>query len=135
MKRILTFGLCIAAMFMLASCESSNTPGKALTRYVEDLKSGDYEKFVDGFALEEGISEEEAKLQKDMLVSLIGEKAGPEFESKGGIKGVEIVSEEIAEDGNSAVVTFKLQYGDGTEEEDSQEMINRDGKWLMDSDK
>ena len=135
MKKILTFGLGLVALFMMASCSSPATPGKAFTQYVDVLKSGNYEKFVDGFALEEGVSQEQAQQQKAMMASLISEKAGQEFDSKGGIKGVEIISEEISEDGNNAVVTFKLQFGDGSEMEDSQDMVLRDGKWLVDANK
>ena len=102
---------------------------------MDELKSGNYENFVEGFALEEGLPAEQAQQQKAMLASLVGEKASQEYEKKGGLKGFEIVSEEIAEDGNSAVVTFKLQFGDGTDSEDSQKMVKRDGKWLMDADK
>ena len=40
--------------------------------------------------------------------------------------------EEIAEDGNSAVVKFKQIYGNGEEEESEQKMVKVDGKWLMD---
>ena len=137
MKRILSITLWIAAMFVMASCSSGSgsTPGKALGKYVDELKSGNYENFVEGFALEEGIPAEQAQQQKAMLASLVGEKASQEYEKKGGLKGFEIVSEEIAEDGNSAVVTFKLQFGDGTDSEDTQKMVKRDGKWLMDADK
>ena len=54
------------------------------------------------------------------------------IEKKGGLKEVEIVSEEMAEDGNSAIVTYKQHYGDGSVKEDTQKMIKVDGKWLMD---
>lgn len=60
------------------------------------------------------------------------EKAGKELEKKGGLKSFEVLSEEIAEDGNSAVVKFKQVYGNGEESEDEQKMVKVDGKWLMD---
>lgn len=137
MKRVFTFSLMIAAMLVMASCSSSlgDGPGEALTGYVEALQSGNYAAFVDGFALKEGISSEEAEQQKAMFVSLVRDKASQEYGKKGGIQGVEILSEELSEDGNSAVVTFTLRYGDGTSQEDSQDMVKRDGKWLMDADK
>ena len=55
-----------------------------------------------------------------------------ELEKKGGLKSFEVLSEEIAEDGNSAVVKFKQVYGNGEESEDEQKMVKVDGKWLMD---
>jgi len=60
------------------------------------------------------------------------EKAGKELEKKGGLKSFEVLSEEIAEDGNSAVVKFKQVFGNGEESEDEQKMVKVDGKWLMD---
>lgn len=38
----------------------------------------------------------------------------------------------MTEDGNSAIVTYKQHYGDGSVKEDTQKMIKVDGKWLMD---
>ncbi|WP_246368578.1 DUF4878 domain-containing protein [Phocaeicola faecicola] len=63
---------------------------------------------------------------------MIKEKGAKTLDEKGGLKEIEIVSEEIAEDGNSAVVTFKQHYGDGSVKEDTQKMAKVDGKWLMD---
>ena len=137
MKRVLTFSVMIAAMIVVASCSSSSgdSPSKALNGYIEMLQSRDYENFVEGFALGEDITPEQAKQQKAMLSGLVGDKVSKEYDKRGGLKGVEFITEEISEDGNSAVVTFKMQFGDGTEQEDSQDMVKRDGKWLMDADK
>lgn len=137
MKRVLTFSVMIAAMIVVASCSSSSgdSPSKALNGYIEMLQSGDYEKFVEGFALGEDITPEQAEQQKAMLSGLVGDKVSKEYDKRGGLKGVEFITEEISEDGNSAVVTFKMHFGDGTEQEDSQDMVKRDGKWLMDADK
>ena len=95
------------------------------------LKDKNYEKFVDGINISKGSPEEVEEARKG-LVSIMEEKAGKILEKNGGIKSIEIISEEIAEDGNSAVVKFKQIYGDDTEKEDSQKMVKVDGKWLMD---
>ena len=47
------------------------------------------------------------KQAREGLVSMMEEKADKTLEKNGGIKSIEIISEEIAEDGNSAVVKFK----------------------------
>ena len=103
--------------------------------YVEELKAGNYEKFVEGIAFKDDLAAEQIQEQKAMWTSLLQEKTGKEFEKQGGLNGIEILSEEISEDGNSAVVTFKMMYGDGSEKEDSQNMVKKDGKWLMDINK
>ncbi len=137
MKRILSFSMWIVAMIIMASCSSSSsaTPGAALKGYVDDLKAGNYEKFVEGMALEEGLTEDQINEQKAMWVSLLKEKSSKEFEKRGGFESIEIISEEIAEDGNSAVVTFTQKFGDGSQKENKQTMVKRDGKWLMDMNK
>ena len=102
---------------------------------MEAAKKGNYEKFVDGIAFKDGLSGEEIEQQKKMWISLLEEKGTKEFEKKGGIESIEIISEEIAEDGNSAVVKFKQTFGNGEVDEDSQTMVKKDGKWLMDINK
>ncbi|HIX26199.1 MAG TPA: DUF4878 domain-containing protein [Candidatus Barnesiella excrementigallinarum] len=137
MKRVLYLSMMVAALFMMASCSSSSSdsPSKALNGYVDELKAGNYEKFVEGIAFKDGLSDEEIQSGKAMWVGLLQDKGAKEFEKRGGLKGIEIISEEISEDGNSAVVTFKQMFGDGTETEDTQNMVKKDGKWLMDVNK
>ena len=137
MKRVLYLSMMVAALFMMASCSSSSSdsPSKALNGYVDELKAGNYEKFVEGIVFKDGLSDEEIQSGKAMWVGLLQDKGAKEFEKRGGLKGIEIISEEISEDGNSAVVTFKQMFGDGTETEDTQNMVKKDGKWLMDVNK
>lgn len=135
MKRFLYLSMMAVAMFVMASCSSADTPGKALKQYMEAAKDGNYEKFVDGIAFEDGLSNEKIKEQKQVWISLLKEKGDKEFEKKGGLKDIEIISEEIAEDGNSAVVKFKQTFGNGEVDEDTQAMVKKDGKWLMDINK
>lgn len=130
MKLMIRLGMMAIALLAMVSC-SSSTPSGALEDYMSALKDKNYEKFVDGINISKGSPEEVEEARKG-LVSIMEEKAGKILEKNGGIKSIEIISEEIAEDGNSAVVKFKQIYGDDTEKEDSQKMVKVDGKWLMD---
>ena len=58
-----------------------------------------------------------------------------EYEKKDGLKSIEIISEEISEDGNTATVKIKQTYGNGETQDGTQSMVKRDGKWLMSVDK
>ena len=62
---------------------------------------------------------------------MLKEKVSKEYEKKGGIKDIEILSEQVAEDGNTAMVKTKYTYGNGETEEGEQQMVKKDGKWLM----
>lgn len=130
MKKLMYLGMMLVVALAMASC-SSGGPGSALKDYVTAMKDGDYEKFVNGidFSKTDPDKVEEAR---QGYVALLQEKGGKELEKKGGLKSIEVISEKIAEDGNSAVVTFKQVYGNGEESEDEQKMVKVDGKWLMD---
>lgn len=130
MKQLIRLGLMLIAVLAMVSCTPS-TPGTALKNYMSALSDKDYEKFIDGCNISEADSEK-AKEIREGLIAMIQEKGSKTIEKKGGLKEVEIVSEEMAEDGNSAIVTYKQHYGDGSVKEYTQKMIKVDGKWLMD---
>ena len=109
--------------------------GDAMKKYGNYLIKGDYEKFVDGLAFDESVGAEKMKEQKDGLVSMLKEKVSKEYEKKDGLKSIEIISEEISEDGNTATVKIKQTYGNGETQDGTQSMVKRDGKWLMSVDK
>ena len=69
------------------------------------------------------------------LVSMVQGKMAPEVEKKGGIKSFEVGEAEIAEDGQSAKVPYKLIYGDGSEESKTQKLMLVDDKWMLDEGK
>lgn len=132
MKKVFYFSVMVMAMFVMASCSSSpSTPGDALKKYSQYLQSGDYEKFVEGLAFDESQEAAKVKEAKEQLASMLKEKVSKEYDKKGGIKDIEILSEQIAEDGNTAVVKTKYTYGNGETEESEQQMVKKDGKWLM----
>lgn len=130
MRKVFYFSLMIAAIFAMASC-TSETPGQAAVKYCQYLQSNDFDKFVEGIVFDEKVTPEQAKEQKEELKALLKDKGAKEFEKKGGLKKVEMISEEISEDGNSAKVKIKYTYGNQTTEEEDTEMIKRDGKWMM----
>ena len=51
------------------------------------------------------------------------------IDSKGGIKKFEIVEEKII--GETAEVTIKIHFGDGTTQTDKSSLIKEDGKWKI----
>ena len=135
MKKVFYFSLMVMTIFVMAACSSPSGPGDAMKKYCNDLVKGNYEKFVDGIALGENITGDELQKQKDGLVSMLKEKVSKEYEKMGGLKSIDILSEEISEDGNTATVKIKQTYGNGETQEGTQSMVKRDGKWLMSIDK
>lgn len=134
MKKLIThllFIFIIATSFI--SCTPS-TPSGAMEEYLSSLKSGDYEEFVNGINFSE-TDPAKVKESREMLISLIKEKGEKEFEKKKGIKKFEIISENISEDGKSATVEYVTHFGDGSDKKEKSQMINIDGKWMMDMNK
>lgn len=133
MKKLVFLSFSVLALVLsFTSCSSNNTPGGALKSYVSALNDGDYEEFVNGVYFNERMSESRKEKQRAQLLTLAQDKGTNEFESKGGLVRLEILSEEIAEDGESAIVKYKRIFGNGEEETGKQKMVKRDEKWLMD---
>lgn len=95
------------------------------------MQKGDYEKFAEGIDLS-NTEPDQQQTVREGYASLLKEKGAKDMEKKGGIKSVEILSEDIASDGKTAVVKFKVVYGNDLEQTDEQKMVKTDGKWLMD---
>lgn len=131
MKKVFYVSLMVMTMFIIAACSSTSTPGGAMKQYAGYLVNGNYEKFVEGFDVGNKQTPEEIQKQKESLVALIEEKGEKEYEKKGGLKSMEVISEKISEDGNTATVEVKTTYGNGETEDGIQKMVKKDGKWLM----
>ncbi len=129
MKRMM-YGLLALVAIIVMAC-SSNTPGGAALKYYNDVKNGNYEAYVEGIAFKEEITAED----KEQFVTLMKEKADKEYKKKEGISKVEMLSEEMAEDGQTATVTMKITYGNGETEESDVAMVLKDGAWKMDMKK
>lgn len=134
MKKVFYFGM-FAMMMLLATACSSSSPGAAAKKYAEYLKDGKYEKFVDAIAVDAEGDEAKIKEEKAGLAAMLKEKGAKQLEKKGGIKEIEIVSETIAEDENSAKVVLKQIYGDETTQENTFNMVKQDGEWKMNAKK
>ena len=124
------YGLLVLVAIIVMAC-SSNTPGGAALKYYNDVKNGNYEAYVEGIAFKEEITAED----KEQFVTLMKEKADKEYKKKEGISKVEMLSEEMAEDGQTATVTMKITYGNGETEESDVAMVLKDGAWKMDMKK
>ncbi|WP_071148110.1 DUF4878 domain-containing protein [Bacteroides ndongoniae] len=131
MKKLITLGFLVVAVLSFISC-SPSSPGKALKSYLTDLKNENYESFIKGVYFPEDMDEQRKKKDEAQLLAIIKEKGAKEYEKKGGVKSIEILSETISEDGKSAVVEYKQTFGNGEEEKQSQKMIKKDDKWFID---
>ena len=125
MKKVIKglFLMAITTLFM--ACSSGQK--KAMEEYGKDLCKGNYEGYIDGIASKKPLTENE----KTQLVAIIKEKASSEYDKKGGLKEIKVTKEEIEPGDSTAIVFFQAIYGDGTIDDEKQQMILQDGKWKM----
>ena len=118
----------------MTSC-NSNTPIKVAEKSIACIQKGDYEGYVDLIyqKKEEGKDKKEIEDEKQMLVAMMKDKATKKFEKQDGIKSYEALSEEISEDGKTAIVKMKIVMGDGSETTDDIKLRkDEDGNWKLD---
>ncbi|WP_288911057.1 DUF4878 domain-containing protein [uncultured Bacteroides sp.] len=131
MKKLITLGFLVVAVLSFISC-SPSSPGKALKGYLNDIKNENYDSFMEGVYFHEGMDKQRKEKKRTQLLAIIKDKVTREYERKGGVKSIEIISERVWEDGENATVEFKQTYGNGEEIIEKQKMVKKDGKWLID---
>ena len=129
MKKVLLFAVSLVVMVMMTACGGSSTPSDSAKECVELMKAGDYKTLVEKIHFDENMTAEQQQATKDLIVSMANEKVAKEIESKGGIKSYEVIEENIAEDGKTAVVKMKITYGDDSTKDQSYDMVLVDGLW------
>jgi len=122
MKKLIIILCAFVATLGMVSCSSSNTPSGVVKDYYKALSAGKYEKAVSMTTLTD---QEDIKGYAQKL-----EGAGYKVSS------YEILSEEIAEDGESAVVEVKISTSTTDEptpkEETKKVRLKKvDGKWRI----
>lgn len=121
MKRFLLFLSIFVAGLLMASCGSSS-PSEVTNSYYKALQKGDFEK-----ALTYTTIEDKAEIKQEIEKMEGLEVKIPEFD---------IVSEEIAEDGTTAVVEVKYKFtssfnSEPEESTNNVKLVKKDGKWKI----
>jgi len=134
MKKTFVFLALVMTVLVFASC-GSNSPKDVAGKAVECIQKKNFDGYADlvNFSSKEG---GDIDGQKKMLVGMLQDKYAKTIEKKGGIKSYEVLSEEIASDGMTAVVGIRITYGDGEEKEDTVKMMKDEGgNWKIDAGK
>ena len=119
------FTLLVSTAFCLASCGAASSPRATAKRFYKAIAEGDSSR-----ALEcTDIDEEDAE-----LYCAIMEKAHSSVEEKGGISKIEVSELPSAEDPQRTVVFVRIDYSDGSWQEEYCDMVSVDGKWRVNAD-
>ena len=112
------------------SC-SKNSPEGVIENYVSCVKSDKYEDLLDICYFKKYLTDEE----KAQYAAFLRDKMGPELKKKGGISDLEITKVDMAEDGESAKVSYSLTYGDGSIKATTDKVVCIDGRWKLNTGK
>jgi len=121
--------LSVFVLFLAISCGGGgNSPGKTAEKAMVTAADADAEGLVKLVYIEEGEEISDEDIEQLQMMLDYGQK---EIEKKEGLKKIEIITEEIAEDGNEAEVKMKMINGDESEDEETIKLIKQDGKWKV----
>lgn len=132
MKKLTGFIILLIVAFTMSGC-SDNSPRAVAEKALSYMQKENWEGYVDLMYITDKENKNNDKNKKE-FVELLKDKGGKVIEKKGGIKSYEILSEEISEDGNTAIVKTKIVYGkDGLEENENIKLKKDDnGNWKID---
>ena len=129
MKKLFISMFVAVVAFTLWSCGPANTPSAVAEKACKCVQNEDYEGYVELMDLKETKNQES---EKEQFVAMLREKGTKTMEKKQGIKSYKVESEEISEDGKSAIVKMKVGYGDGSEDTNKIKLVKNDkGEWKV----
>ena len=129
MKKLFISMFVAVVAFTLWSCGPANTPSAVAEEACKCVQNADYEGYVELMDLKETKNQES---EKEQFVAMLREKGTKTMEKKQGIKSYKVESEEISEDGKSAIVKMKVVYGDGSEDTSKIKLVKNDmGEWKV----
>ncbi len=132
MKKLFGILAAIAAMFLITACGGgSNTPKGTAEQFIKAMQAQDGEKIVSLLYFEEGKAPSTDD-EKAQLAALFDSKLKETYKNNGELKSYEILSEEISEDGKSAVVNTKVVFEKKTDEDRLKLKKDADGNWKVD---
>lgn len=127
MKKSVILLASLALMFIFSACGGDNSPKGVAETYCEAVIDGDIETVFDMMEGSDKATDEE----KAFWIGMARDKFSKQAEAKGGFDKFEVLSEEIAEDGQTAKVKVKFTFKDGSDKEETVRLILIDGDWKL----
>ncbi len=125
----------VVAMLAMASCGGGgNSPKGVAEQFIKAVQQQDGKKMAELVYYEEG-KEPKTDAEKDQLAAMMQSKASTTYANNGELKSYEILSEEISEDGNEAVVEAKMEFEKKTSEDKIKLKKDSGGDWKIDMSK
>ena len=125
MKKLpLLFAFAFLGLLLSACGGRQSSPAGVVKAFAAAIDKGDAKAAV--ALIEPSVTSQPQMQQK--LESLVG-LANSEIKKKGGIKSVEVTN--VTVNGDSASVSVKYTYGNGSTDAETQDVVKVDGKWYL----
>lgn len=133
MKKLLYSFVAVAIALLVVNCggKGGNSPSDIEKSLYTQMQNGNYEKFAELLMKNLDSDKEATAEEQSQFIKTFGEKAKQSTEAKGGIKSFEVVEEKIAEDGQSATVSTKVVFNDGTDKTETTKYVKKDDAWKI----
>lgn len=120
----------IFCSFLLAGCGNSNPEEKVVIDYYTAIANG---KTDDALALIDFSTAKpnEIGIIKEKLRAFMDEMKERTFDSKGGLKSIEITNKEFSDDKKTVNISYIIHFNDGSQKADNITLVNIDGKWKI----
>ena len=122
---------CVVLCF--AAC-SSNTPSGVAEQSIKYLMEEKYDKYTDLLYVSDADKEDPEKLKKDKeeFTQLLEAKYSETVKNTGGIDSYKVTSEDVADDGETAVVHLDVTYKNGKTDDYAVKLRkDSDGNWKV----
>lgn len=111
-------------LLLCSSCAVNRSPRTLAKHFYGSIANADYDKALSYTTIADDVDVE--------LYHAIMEKVSRSIESKGGVDKIEVVEEQIAEDGQRAVVKLQISYKNGEVADEYCDVVCQDEKWIVD---
>lgn len=130
MKKLFSFVAIIATLCIFAACSGGNTPSGVVQEVQKAAEKQDYKAIAEYIYVGDGTAEEQAETRQQ-LADMMEQKASQSDKFKA--SPMKIISEEIAEDGQTAKVVVEETEEDGTTKQTTQKLRkDAEGNWKLD---
>lgn len=131
MKKLVGFIAFLVGTLFLTAC-SSSSPSDVTKKAYGYIQDEDYESYVDLLYVKPGENAEQVKKEKKDLILLLKGLSEQKTAETNKIKSYKVISEEIDENGEEAVVKMNVVYENGKEEEETTRLKkDEDGNWKI----
>ena len=114
-------------LFFTTSCgtSTSSSPGDISKKMIKNMEKGNVNAVIAFYS-----KETTDEYNKDELTNSV-KHSQKIIKEKDGIKSIEIIEEDIDEEGDEAEVKMRIVYGNGEEDVALYEFVMEDGKWKI----